>query len=159
MYVFGLGFMFYCGLYVWKCFLEDICLGNGVIGFIYNIIIICYIVCLFLYFVLFYVWKNENIFVENFFLFFIFLVNVCVWLDVIFFELGDIFNELDNDNFLVIKNVIEFLNRVIEVIEKIELFLFFVLIEFFLFGIDLFFMKIFDNNDNNVNMLYENLRN
>lgn len=96
---------------------------------------------------------------ENFFLFFIFLVNVCVWLDVIFFELGDIFNELDNDNFLVIKNVIEFLNRVIEVIEKIELFLFFVLIEFFLFGIDLFFMKIFDNNDNNVNMLYENLRN
>lgn len=83
---------------------------------------------------------------ENFCLFFIFLVNVCVWLDVILFELSGIFNKLDNDNFLVIKNVIE--NRVIEVIEKIELFLFFVLIEFFLFGIDLFFMKIFDNNVN-----------
>lgn len=55
MYVFGFGFMFCCGLYVWKCYWDEICLENSEIGLIYNIIIILYIGCLFLYFVLFYV--------------------------------------------------------------------------------------------------------
>lgn len=159
MYVFGLGFMFHCGLYAWKRFLEDICPGNGAIGFIYNIITICYTVCLFLYFALFHVRKNENTFVENLSSLFILLANVCVWLDAIFSESGDIFNEPDNDNSSVIKNVTESSNRATEVIEKTESFLSPALIEFSLLGIDLLFTKTSDNNDNNVNMLHENLRN
>lgn len=156
MYVFGLGFMFHCGLNAWKRSLEDTCPVNGKLGLIYNIITICYTGCLFLYFALFHVRKNENTFIENLSSLFILLANVCVWLDAIFSESGDIFNKPDNDNSSVIKNVTESSNRAIEVIEKTESFLSPALVEFSLLGIDLLFTKTYDNNKN---VLQRNLRN
>lgn len=155
MYVFGFGFMFRCGLYAWKRYWDEICPENSEIGLIYNIITILYTGCLFLYFALFHVRKNENTFMENFCSLFILLANVCVWLDAILSESSGIFNKPDNDNSSVIKNVTE--NRATEVIEKTESFLSPALIEFSLLGIDLLFTK---TSDNNVNVLQEgNLRN
>lgn len=107
MYIFGLGFMFHCGLNAWKRSLEDICPVNGKLGLSYNILTICYTGCLFLYFALFHVRKNENTSVENLSSLIILISNVCIWLDAIFSESGDIFNKPDNDNSSMIKNVTE----------------------------------------------------
>lgn len=81
-------------------------------------------------------------FCENFVLFFIMVINVCIWLDVIFLELGKVFSDDNMNDIDLIKiiNMMNFLNRVEEVIKIIDLFLFFVLIEFLLILIDLLFI-------------------
>lgn len=142
MYIFGVGYLFYCGLYVWKYIFENKCFGNNDIGLVYNILSIIYIFYLFVYFVLFYERKNDNMFGENFVLFFIMVINVCIWLDVIFLELGKVFNDdsMNDIDLIKIINMMNFLNRVEEVIKIIDLFLFFVLIEFLLILIDLLFI-------------------
>lgn len=115
------------------------------LGKVYNVISIIYIFFFFVYFVVFYVWKCENYVKENVVLLGIIIVNLCIWLDIFFLELDFLFKKyLDSNSFILIFNKIDFLNRVIEVIEKIDLFLFFVMIEFLLMVIDLFFIKMDD---------------
>lgn len=55
MNIFGVGFMFYCGLYFWKYFIDVKCNEYiYVLGRVYNMFLIVYILFLFVYFLLFY---------------------------------------------------------------------------------------------------------
>lgn len=103
MYIFGICYLFYCGLYLWKYFFflfMDECYVNSVLGILYNFIIMMYILLLFIYFVNFYDRVVENIFVENFMFLGIFVFNVCIWLDIIFLELNFLFKFEDDDDYL-----------------------------------------------------------
>lgn len=143
MYIFGLGYIFYCGLYIWKYFFYDICLENSDLCRVYNILLILYIFILFIYFILYFERFDENIFGENVVLLGMFIINVCIWFDVIFFEFNFLFKyEIIVDNLLMVINVIMFVKRVMEVIEKFDLFLFLVMIEFFLIFVDMLFLRI-----------------
>lgn len=136
MYIFGLGFLFYCGFYIWKYVILNNCEELDNLGIFYNMLLIFYIFSFFIYFVLFYVRKKESFCLESCVLFGFFLVNLCIWLDIFFLELNVVFKYFNNELYNCI--------RVIEVIEKIDLFLFFVIIEFLLMVVNMLFINIDD---------------
>lgn len=147
MYIFGVGYLFHCGLYAWKHTFENKCLGNNDLGLAYNISSIIYTFFLFVYFALFYERKDDNTFCENFASLFIMVTNACIWLDAIFSESGKVFND-DNTNdteSTKIINMTNSSNRATEAIKMTDSFLSPALIEFSLISIDLLFTQKHDS--------------
>lgn len=141
MYIFGVGYLFHCGLYAWKHTFENKCPGNNDIGLAYNILSIIYTFHLFVHFALFYERKNDNTFCENFASLFIMVTNACIWLDAIFSESGKVFNDdsMNDTDSTKITNMTNSSNRAEDAIKITDSFLSPALIEFSLISIDLLF--------------------
>lgn len=144
MYIFGICYLFHCGLYLWKhfSFLSiDECYVNSVLGLLYNFITMMYTLLLFIYFANFYDRTVENTFAENFMSLGILVSNACIWLDTIFSESNFLFKSENDHDPLQILNVTQPTFEAIEIIEKADPFLIPAMIEFSLMAIDLLFTK------------------
>lgn len=144
MYIFGICYLFHCGLYLWKhfSFLSiDECYVNSVLGLLYNFITMMYTLLLFIYFANFYDRTVENTFAENFMSPGILVSNACIWLDTIFSESNFLFKSENDHDPLQILNVTQPTFEAIEIIEKADPFLIPAMIEFSLMAIDLLFTK------------------
>lgn len=106
-YVFGIGYLFYCVLYVLKYLIKSNDCGNDKFGIIYNVLFIVYMFGFFVYFVIFYERNYDNGCWENLCFFGILFVNLCIWLDFFFLYLGVLFK---NYNYMLINlNEINFI--------------------------------------------------
>lgn len=145
MYIFGLGYLFHCGLYAWKHTVENKCFGNNDLGLAYNILSICYTFCIFVFFALFYERKGGNTFCENCASLFIIVTNACIWLDAIFSESGKVFDDdiMNNTESTAVINLTNSSNRATEAIKMTDSFLSPALIEFSLISIDLLFTQTY----------------
>lgn len=145
MYIFGLGYLFHCGLYAWEHTFENKCLGNNDLGLAYNILSIFYTFFIFVYFALFYERKDDNTFCENFASLFIIVTNACIWLDAIFSESGKVFDDdiTNSTESTALINLTNSSNRATEAIKIADSFLSPALIEFSLISIDLLFTKTY----------------
>lgn len=142
LYIFGLGYMFHCGLYTWKNFSFDICPENSDLSIAYNILSILYTFLLFIYFALYYERCDDNTFGENAASLGIFLTNACIWFNALFFESKLLFkHEMIADNSSTVINVTTSAKRAMEAIEKSDPFLSPAMIEFSLISIDMLFLK------------------
>lgn len=142
MYIFGLGYIFHCGLYTWKHFSYDICPENSDLSRAYNILSILYTFSLFIYFALYFERFDENTFGENAASLGIFLTNACIWFDALFSESNFLFKrEIIVDNSSTVINVTISAKRAMEAIEKSDPFLSPAMIEFSLISIDMLFLK------------------
>lgn len=151
MNIFGVGFMFHCGLYFWKHSIDVKCAkDNKEIGQTYNMLSIIYTLFLFVYFSLFYKREYQNSFVENLFSLGILLANSCIWLDTLFSESDFLFKINDVNDTLIGANItnetMAEIHRVSEAIETTDPFLSPAMIEFSLMAIDLLFTKTDDFN-------------
>lgn len=149
MNIFGVGFMFHCGLYYWKHSIDVKCANDTkTIGKVYNMLSIIFTFFLFVYFSLFYKRGYQNKFVENLCSLGILIANSCIWLDTLFSESDFLFRIKDiNDTSTGanISNETE-IHRVFEAIETTDPFLSPAMIEFSLMAIDLLFTKTDDFN-------------
>lgn len=141
MYIFGLGFLFHCGLYIWKHATPNKCEKLSILGIIYNAISIFYIFSLFIYFALIYVRKHvhESSCLENIASLGILLANLCIWLDTLFSESEVLFihhNDTSHNH-----------TRAIDAIEKTDPFLSPAIIEFSLMAVNMLFTNIDDPTD------------
>lgn len=142
LYIFGLGYMFHCGLYTWKNFSNDICPENSDLSIAFNILSILYTFILFIYFAQYYERCDENTFGENAASLGIFLTNACIWFNALFSESNSLFkNQMISDNSTTVINVTISEKRAIEAIEKSDPFLSPAMIEFSLISIDMLFLK------------------
>lgn len=142
LYIFGLGYMFHCGLYTWKNFAFDICPENSGLSIAFNILSILYTFLLFIYFALYYERYDENTFGENAASLGIFLTNACIWFNALFSESNLLFkHEMIADNSSTVINLTISAKRAMEAIEKSDPFLSPAMIEFSLISIDMLFLK------------------
>lgn len=142
MYIFGLGYIFHCGLYTWKHFSYDICPENSDLCRAYNILSILYTFILFIYFTLYFERFDENTFGENAASLGIFITNPCIWFDAIFSESNFLFkHEIIVDNSSTAINVTMSAKRAMEAIEKSDPFLSPAMIEFSLISVDMLFLR------------------
>lgn len=142
MYIFGLGYIFHCGLYTWKHFSYDICPENSGLSRAYNILSILYTFILFIYFALYFERFDENTFGKNAASLGIFLTNACIWFDALFSESNFLFKrERIVDNSSTVINVTISAKRAMEAIEKSDPFLSPAMIEFSLISIDMLFLR------------------
>lgn len=139
MYIFGLCFLFHCGLYIWKHATPNNCEELGILGIVYNAISMFYIFSLFIYFALIYVRRNESSCLENFASLGILLANLCIWLDTFFSESEVLFNHHNDTSHNH--------TRAIEAIEKTDPFLSPAIIEFSLMAVNMLFTNIDDLTD------------
>lgn len=142
LYIFGLGYMFHCGLYTWKNFSYDICPENSNLSIVFNILSILYTFLLFIYFALYYERCDANTFGENAASLGIFLTSACIWFNALFSESNFLFkNETIGDNSSMVINITMSAKRAMEAIEKSDPFLSPAMIEFSLISIDMLFLK------------------
>lgn len=153
MYIFGLGYMFHCGYFIWKhtfsndCRDEDLSPRIEGLGIAYNVISILYTFFLFLYFGMFYVRRRDNSVEENAASLGILLANSFIWLDTLFSESNVLFkSHSDENNSTRPFNLTESSNRALEAIEKTDPFLSPAMIEFSLMAIDMLFTKTDDSS-------------
>lgn len=141
MFIFGICYLFHCGLYVWKHTFENKCFGNNDFGFAYNVISIFYTCTLFVYFSLFY-GRKDNTCCENLASLFIMVTNACIWLDTIFSESGKVFNdEMNVTESTTILDITNHSSRATEAIKITDSFLSPASIEFSLLSIDMLFTQ------------------
>lgn len=143
MYIFGLGFLFHCGLYIWKHATQNTC-DTSYLGIAYNSLSIIYTFNLFIYFALFYIRKDESSSLEGILSLGILLANLCIWLDTLFSESDFLFknhNDSSHEH-----------TRAIEAIEKTDPFLSPAIIEFSLMAINMLFTTTDDCTDISTNM-------
>lgn len=70
------------------------------------------------------------------------MVNVCIWFNGILFGFDFLYEKfINNNSVLLMINIMEFLNIVVKVIEKVDIFCLFVMVEFFLMIIDMLFIE------------------
>lgn len=157
MYIFGVGYLFHCGFYMWKHEVTQECSKKGKnntikgLGKAYNAISIIYTLFLFAYFAAFYVRKRENHVKENAASLGIIIANSCIWLDTLFSESDFLFKKhLDSNSSTSIFNKTDSSNRAIEAIEKTDPFLSPAMIEFSLMAIDLLFTKTDDSLEGSI---------
>lgn len=157
VYIFGVGYLFHCGYYMWKHNVTQECSdeeNNDTIkglGIAYNAISIIYTLFLFAYFAAFYVRKRENNVKENAASLGIIIANSCIWLDTLFSESDFLFKKhLDSNSSTSIFNKTDSSNRAIEAIEKTDPFLSPAMIEFSLMAIDLLFTKTDDSLEGSI---------
>lgn len=139
MYLFGLGFLIHCGLYIWKHATPNNCEELSILGIVYNAISMFYTFSLFIYFKLIYVRRNESSCLENFASLGILLANLCIWLDTFFSESDVLFNHHNDTSHNH--------TRAIEAIEKSDPFLSPAIIEFSLMAVNMLFTNIDDLTD------------
>lgn len=153
LYIFGLGYMFHCGYFIWKHTFPNDCRDEVLsrkikdMGIAYNSISIAYTLFLFLYFGMFYVRRRDNTIEENAASLGILLANSFIWLDTLFSESDSLFkNHFDENNSTMSLNLTESSNRAMEAIEKTDPFLSPAMIEFSLMAIDMLFTKTDDES-------------
>lgn len=157
VYIFGVGYLFHCGYYMWKHNVTQECSDEETndtikgLGIAYNAISIIYTLFLFAYFAAFYVRKRENNVKENAASLGIIIANSCIWLDTLFSESDFLFKKhLDSNSSTSIFNKTDSSNRAIEAIEKTDPFLSPAMIEFSLMAIDLLFTKTDDSLEGSI---------
>lgn len=158
LYIFGLGYMFHCGYFIWKHTFPNDCRDEVLsrrikdMGIAYNSISIAYTLFLFLYFGMFYVRRRDNTIEENAASLGILLANSFIWLDTLFSESDSLFkNHFDENNSTMSLNLTESSNRAMEAIEKTDPFLSPAMIEFSLLAIDMLFTKTDDESSGSSN--------
>lgn len=139
MYIFGLGFLFHCGLYIWKHATPNNCEELDNLGISYNALSIFYTFSLFIYFALFYVRKKESSCLESCASLGILLANLCIWLDTLFSESDVLFKHSNDESHNH--------TRAIEAIEKTDPFLSPAIIEFSLMAVNMLFTTVDDFTD------------
>lgn len=160
MYIFGVGYLFHCGLYVWKHINNTHeCQDTGdtktikVLGVLSKAISMIYTYILFIYFPAFYVRRRDNFVEENAASLGIVIANSCIWLDALFSE-SPFSTPSENKNSTITNNITESpvgmtntltTNITESAIEKTNFFLSPAMIEFSLMAIDLLFTKINDS--------------
>lgn len=141
MFIFGICYLFHCGLYAWKHTFENKCLGNNDFGFAYNVISILYTFTLLVYFSLFY-GRKDNTFCEKLASLFIMVTNACIWLDALFSESGKVFiSDMNVTESTTILDITNHSSRASKVIKITESFLSPASIEFSLLSIDMLFTQ------------------
>lgn len=155
LYVFGIGYMFHCGLYVWKHSLKTDC-KHDTLGIIYNGISILYTFGLFVYFAIFYERNYDNSFGENLCSLGILFANSCIWLDSLFSHSGILFKNHNHTS----TNPNETNSTIaMQAIEKTDPFLSPAMIEFSLMAIDMLFTKNEDNDEDSLQIDPKNSEN
>lgn len=139
MYIFGQGFLFHCGLYIWKHATPNNCEELDNLGISYNTLSIFYTFSLFIYFALFYVRKKESSCLESCASLGLLLANLCIWLDTLFSESNVVFKHPNTES--------HNRTRAIEAIEKTDPFLSPAIIEFSLMAVNMLFTNIDDFTD------------
>lgn len=134
MYIFGIGYMYHCALYIWKHLSTKECPDKtiNVLGVLFNAISIIFTFILFLYFSAFYVRRRQNTFKENAATLIILIANLCIWLDALFSD-----DPSKNSHQPSTTNTTE--PQVMTVIKKTDIYLSPAMIEFSLMAIDLLF--------------------
>lgn len=142
LYIFGVGYMFHSGLYVWKHTLHEDCSEYSWLNCIYEIFSMLYIFIIFVYFVLVYNRKFEPNVKEHYIvLTFIVTANVCIWLNAIAFK-SNLLNGQPADGYNIsTTNFNKSLNTAEVAIEKIDTFCSPAMVEFSLMVIDLMFTE------------------
>lgn len=134
LYIFGVGYMFHSGLYVWKHTFPEDCSEYSWLNCIYEILSMLYIFIIFVYFALIYNRKFEpNIRKHYIVLTFIVTANVCIWLNAIAFESNFLNGQLANST--------KPLNTAEVAIDKIDTFCSPAMVEFSLMVIDIMFTE------------------
>lgn len=143
MYVFGIGFLFHTGLYIWKNTTQEDCPGNGPFDIFFDVLSLVYTCIIFVYFGWFYQRKHVSTVAEFNAFVGIVAANLCIWLDAIVFEL----DFLEEDHSDVGNTSTTTPNNAIIAIEKTDTFLSPAMVEFSLLSIDMLFLQ----NDGNGN--------
>lgn len=149
MYIFGLGYFFHCGLYLWKhsnpndCSIAEENDAIEVLGICYNLLSLLYIFLLFIYFALFYVRKRNNTVLENFASLGVLLANLFIWLDTLFSESDFLFTrhwiQSNSSQLINLTESSQSIDQAMGAIEKTDPFLSPAMIEFSLMAIDMLF--------------------
>lgn len=142
LYIFGLCYLFHCGLYAWKHSAYDM------LGFIYNIITILYVFFLLIFFSTLPGNDYTKTCGGKVVILIILISNVCIWMDTFFCESDILFERnIDVNNSSDIQNLTGTFSRAAEdAIEKTDPFFLPAMIEFSLMTIDMLFYK----NENNI---------
>lgn len=143
LYLFGLCYLFHCGLYAWKHS------GNDMLAFTYNIITIVYVFFLFIFFSTLPGKNYTRTRCGKFVLLIILISNVCIWMDTFFSESNILFETYIVNNSSYIKNLTGTFSRAEDAIEKTDPFFSPAMIEFSLLAIHMLFSK----NDNFISEL------
>lgn len=142
MYIFGIGFLFHTGLYIWKHTIQEDCPGNSLLDLFFDVLSMVYTCIVFVYFAWFYQRTHVSTVTECNAFVGIIAANLCIWLDAIVFELD--FLEEDHPDVGNTSSIIS--NKAIIAIEKTDTFLSPAMVEFSLLSIEMFFLQ----NDDNV---------
>lgn len=136
LYLFGLCYLFHCGLYAWKHS------GNDMLAFTYNIITIVYVFFLFIFFSTLPGKNYTSTRCGKFVLLIILISNVCIWMDTFFSESNILFETyIDVNNSSYIQNLTGTFSRAEDAIEKTDPFFSPAMIEFSLMAIDMLFSQ------------------
>lgn len=126
LYIFGVGYLFHSGMYVWKHTLPEDCPDNSLLDCAYEVFSMIYIFIIFVYFALFYNTKPKRNITEHYIILsFIVIANVCIWLNAILFA-SDFLDEKKKN-----------LNKAESAIKKIDTFCSPAMVEFSLMVIDM----------------------
>lgn len=138
IYFFGFGYLFHCGLFAWRHSYSNS--AKHILGFIFNILTIIYVCCLFIFFSLYFDKRYKKNCKNNVLIFGILISNIGIWLDALFSEANDLFkaNIVNNDT-LTLQNIYHSFSKADEIIHKTDPFLSPAIIEFSLMVIDIFF--------------------
>lgn len=136
MYVFGIGFLFHTGLYIWKHTIQEDCPGNGPLDLFFDVLSMVYTFLVFFYFALFYQRTHVSTVPECNAFVGIIVANLCMWIDAIVFELNFLEDHPDVGNTSTIVS-----NKAIIVIEKTDTILSPAMVEFSLLSIDMLFLQ------------------
>lgn len=136
MYVFGIGFMFHTGLYIWKNTTQEDCPGNGPFDIVFDVLSLVYTCIIFVYFAWYFQRTHVFTVAERNAFVGIIGANSCIWLDAIVFEL-DFQDDVRTSTACDVRNT----TASNKAIERTKTFLSPAMVEFSLLSIDMLFLQ------------------